>query len=421
MSSEPPPFWLSHDGSGRATAYLESGKIVTHDGRSHVVWLDSIAEGFRVRARTYDHTPGTWGPVVTIGEAYDNHGGPALTVDDAGYLHVVFYAHHHPLRYRRSVRPGDITAWTDEEHVGTDLTYPNLLVAPDGTLLLAARRSYEHDPRSWELERWTRAPGGAWQRHDPILRARWGRYTQFAASLAWGPARRRLWLACRYYDMPAHPDPRAITQVNLIYSDDLGETWFTPTGRAVTTPLAADGIEGIDQADTAAESGLDGGSLGVDARGQPWLAYSRNQGAGSEAWLVTPAEGGAWRRVRLNDWLPEAVRDWPMMHQGGVTFASTGRMVVVSRVVPPGAVAKHWGHPGSELVVFSSLDGGTTFTGRLLLAPDAGAARWLPSLEQPTGANIIPPHPGLLFTEGPAGATLFDQLANQVGWVGLRD
>ena len=38
-------FLLSSEGSGRATAYLESPKIITFQGRTHVAWLDSTAAG----------------------------------------------------------------------------------------------------------------------------------------------------------------------------------------------------------------------------------------------------------------------------------------------------------------------------------------------------------------------------------------
>ena len=76
---------LSETGCGRATAYAETNKIVTWHDKTHVAWLDSVAEGFRVRVRTLDRNAGTWSSVHTVGEAYDNHGGPALTVDSKGY------------------------------------------------------------------------------------------------------------------------------------------------------------------------------------------------------------------------------------------------------------------------------------------------------------------------------------------------
>ena len=88
---------LSDHGCGRATAYGDCNKIISLQDKTHVAWLDSVAEGFRVRTRTLDRKTNQWSPTYTVGEAYDNHGGPALTVDSLGYLHIVYYPHHHPL------------------------------------------------------------------------------------------------------------------------------------------------------------------------------------------------------------------------------------------------------------------------------------------------------------------------------------
>ena len=87
-----------------------------------MAWLDTPDEGFRVKMRSLDQASGEWSDEVTIGESIDNHGGPALTIDREGYLHIVYFSHHHPFRYHRSVRPNDSTEWGPMEQFGTDLT-----------------------------------------------------------------------------------------------------------------------------------------------------------------------------------------------------------------------------------------------------------------------------------------------------------
>ena len=109
----PEPFVLSPVGSGRATAYPPTNKVVTVGERTHVTFLDSESGEFLVRIRTLDWRTGTWSPAYTIGRAQDNHGGAALTVDAEGYLHALYYPHHEAMRYRRSLRPNDASAWTD--------------------------------------------------------------------------------------------------------------------------------------------------------------------------------------------------------------------------------------------------------------------------------------------------------------------
>ncbi len=118
---------LSREGSGRATGYAEANKIVTVGLRTHLAWLDSPKTGFKVRIQTLDHQLGVWSPVYEIGEAHDNHGGPALTRDEEGYLHLVYFPHHHSMRYRQSSRPNDASEWTEEIRFGENLTYPTLL------------------------------------------------------------------------------------------------------------------------------------------------------------------------------------------------------------------------------------------------------------------------------------------------------
>jgi len=128
--SSPPLYTLSHNGCGRATGYAESNKIVTIGEKTHAVWLDSEGDKFLVRVRTLDRETETWSPVYTVGEAHDNHGGPALTADSAGHLHIVYFPHHHPFRYRRSVRPNDASEWADEILFGKLCTYSSLVCLP---------------------------------------------------------------------------------------------------------------------------------------------------------------------------------------------------------------------------------------------------------------------------------------------------
>ena len=166
---------LSAHGCGRSTAYPQENKIVTLDDAVHVAWLDSAAEGFRVRVRTLDRGSGTWSATHTIGGAYDNHGGPALVNDSQGYLHVAYYPHHHAIRYRRSVRPNDASEWTDEELIGDGYSYPKLAVGRDDELVLSCRRSFLREgrlghERPWELHLLRRSPGGSWS--EPLVLAR---------------------------------------------------------------------------------------------------------------------------------------------------------------------------------------------------------------------------------------------------------
>ncbi len=56
---------ISHQGSERATNH--SGKIINHDGRTHVIWQDVTRDGYFNRVRSLDHTT-VWSPPVTLNQ-----------------------------------------------------------------------------------------------------------------------------------------------------------------------------------------------------------------------------------------------------------------------------------------------------------------------------------------------------------------
>lgn len=408
-------FLVSVEGSGRATAYLESPKIVTFDGRTHATWLDTPEEGFRVRIRTLDQATGEWSAAWTIGRAENNHGGPALTIDEAGFLHVLYYSHHHPFRYRRSVRANDASAWTDFSTFGTNLTYPALVVAKDGTLIMTARRSYEDRP--WELEMWSLSPGESWKRKGAILRSRFPGYAQFAASLAWGPDHRTLYLGTRIYELPEGDGTPPLTTVGLLKSQDGGATWERMDGSRVSLPADGDSLEVIASGRGREGRILNAGSIAVSGEGLPVVPYSVRLQDTSQGYLATPAGAGGWRHLHLNPFLPAPFRDWGLFMHGGLAFGQSGQPTVLATIMQVPADGIDWGHPSTEIVRFQSADGGSTFTGEVLGQPDPLSPRWMPNIERPTGFNEMLLYPAFLYTDGVRGDALDDQLENQVWFV----
>lgn len=408
-------FLLSNEGSGRATAYVESPKIVTFEGKTHATWLDTPEEGFRIRIRTLDHASGEWSSAWTIGEATDNHGGPAITVDAAGYLHVIYFSHHHPFRYRRSVRPNDASEWTEYSEFGHDLTYPALVCAADGTLLMTARRSFKDKP--WELEMWAKAPDGEWQRQRSILRSRHGVYTQFAASLVWGPDHETLHMAARIYEVPGEDPMVSITTVGYLASDDGGVSWRRADGTPVELPATADTFDSFAAGATKHAQSLHVGSMAVDQAGMPYIVYGMKTGESSQSYLATFDPAGQWHHRHLNPFLPAAYREWDLFMHGGVAFGSDGQLTIVGTVMHLQPGTHEWGEPTTEVVRFRSRDDGETFLANVMDAPDPESPRWMPNIERPTGFNVVPTQPGFIYTNGVRGDALHDQLSNQVWWV----
>ncbi len=403
-------FLLSQHGCGRATGYAETNKIVTLDGKTHVAWLDSQGDRFHVRVRTLDRRSGAWSETRTVGEAYDNHGGPALTVDSEGFLHVMYYPHHHPFRYRRSLRPNDASAWGEEQQFGKRCTYPTLLCGPDDTLYLTCRES---DQQPWVVNLYKKAPGGTWQGPMAILRAEEPGYAHFQDALAWGPDHRALHLSCRIYD----GNPGRPRVVGYLKSPDSGKTWQREDGTPVELPATAKTVTPIAEGSEPGGEGLRCGSIAVDPAGKPHVLFSSTSTEDPvPAWIASPDGSGTFRRRAVLDELPAPLAARRLTMAGGLTIAPDGRRFAVLQAIkaPPGSDT--WGHASNEIVWLESEDGAGAFTAQMASAPDPDRAHWLPSIERPTGHNRVTV-PGVIYTGGPPGEGNKDILSNEVHWV----
>ena len=403
---------LSDRGCGRATGYAEANKIVTAEGRTHVAWLDSPAEGFRVRMRTLDRGTGSWSPTFTIGDAHDNHGGPALTVDGDGFLHVVYFPHHHAMRYRQSKRPHDASEWGTESTFGENLTYPTLVCGRDNTLYLTARRSFPDRP--WQVELWKRPPGGTWQRGPAILASRYPGYAHFQESLAWGPDHRTLHLCCRFHE---HSDGQAYGRaqtVGYLFSPDAGQSWRRRDGVEVSLPATADSVEVLASGGVQHARILRAGALAVDRHGLPHVVYGVQEDGRARLLIALPHGPGTWQRRDLTPFLPDPWSSWNLVAPAGVTFSASGEMIVASQIQQTRAGESGWGHPTNEVVAFRSPDGDPDFAFAMVSRPDRERSRWLPNIERATGHHFVGEAPCVIYTDGQPGSRNTEILSNNV-------
>lgn len=411
------PVVISTEASGRATGYAEASKIITAAGRTHVAWLDADDKNFRVRVRSLDHRTGRWSPVTDIGAAHDNHGGPALTIDSRGYLHIVYFPHHRPFRYRRSLRPHDTSAWTPEIQFGESLSYPVLLVAPDDTLIMTCRRYYEAKDHLNELELWKKPADGPWARQRVVLRSRHLDYVHFQDSLAWGSDHRTIHLSCRIYETNPVKGEAPIETLGYLCSPDAGVTWQRLDGSPVALPANADTVEILAHGGATTGRTLYAGALAVDPKGIPHLLHSIRENGIGRTYLATPAPDGSWTRRDLQNFLPPAWRDHDFVMIGAITFSTSGRATIIGTLAKLGPGEIDWAHPSNEIVRLWSDDHTRTFQSEVLGPLDPQTPHWLPNLERPTGHHAIPEEPGIIYLAGGGGSGLKDlALNNQVWW-----
>ena len=403
---------LSDQGCGRASGYAESNKIVTRSDRTHVAWLDSPSEGFRVRVRTLDRRTGGWSPTFTVGEGYDNHGGPALTIDSTGFLHIVYYPHHHAIRYRKSKRPNDASEWGEEVLVGEGLTYPTLVCGKDDTLYLTCRRRFRERP--WVVELWKRPPGQAWRRQGSILASRYPGYAHFQESLAWGGDHRTLHLSCRFHEKSDKDAYGRLQTVAYLVSRDSGESWQRSDRHAVTLPAT------VESAEVLAAGGVDhqrvvrAGAIAVDPKGRPNLLYSVEEKGQGKLWVARLEAEGRWHRIDLSRFLPAEWSSWKLITAGGITFDTKGEMIVAATAQQHEAHESGWGHPSNEVVQLRSRNNGASFSFSVVSRKDRTVSHWLPNIERATGHHQVGADAGILYTAGGPGPGTKDLLSNQV-------
>ena len=411
-------FVLSERGCGRATAYSEFNKIVAIGGKTHVSWLDSMDGQFLVRIRTFDRDTVSWSPTYTVGQAYDNHGGPSLTSDSAGFLHIVYYPHHHPFRYRRSVRPNDASEWTEEVQFGKTCTYSSLICMPDDTLVLACRESSK---QRWLLNLYKKPRGGEWQGPQTILHGQSpSGYTRWQAALALGSDNETIHMSFMLYEQAMRKVGYA---VGYLRSKDRGISWKCSGGTSVALPATPETIDIVAGAATVnGPANFRPGNIAVDSDGVPWLIYCRMDRRPFETWIARPDLQRRWHDISL---LAAVQREWPgrgVKTPGSIVFGADGTMYVAVTTVDSSIEDEtaQWGHPSAEIALLVSGDQGRTFEVFGISSADPTAPNWLPNLERPTTQQPVG-IPSLIYTHGLRGKTNKDIMSNHVVWCDLED
>ena len=434
-------------------------KIITHDGKRHVAWLDSTEEGYFDRVRTLDRKTGEWSPTYTLGRASDNHGRPAMTMDSKGYLHVVYGVHHDDVPYRRSVRPNDASEWTETVTFGADMTYPTLMCGPDDTLYLTGRSKWGG------VRLFAKPPGEDWEDRGLIIRTLEGcfSYAAYHSGLAWGPDHRTLHLSCETYQSKTEESNLwgTIQSANYMRSTDFGKSWERADGTPIEMPATSETMDVL----AAGESSYPKpeirnlGAIAVDSKGRPFVLYMRyNMPQPGQVFLVTPDEQGRWEQLPLQSAMDEY---WPgkaiVDCRAGFTITDDDLLCIALTIIPRDHPAAEkecatWGKPSSydgpryystnaenarfsletanvwlgenpnarEIAWLESRDGGSTFTARSVIKPDPEVRYNQPCLERPTGFNRVPAgsYPGLIYFVGESrNAGENEVIDNDVFWV----
>lgn len=113
-----------------------------YNGRTYVTWQGSNEDPY---VAYYDSATKTWTGPVRVGHnplSNDDHGAPAILVDNSGYIHIMYGSHESAQQYAKSTNPEDISAWTAmPDPVSFGATYPNLVKDSSGNIYFIYRGS----------------------------------------------------------------------------------------------------------------------------------------------------------------------------------------------------------------------------------------------------------------------------------------
>ncbi len=395
------PTLISETASERGTAGI-GNKIVTLDGKTHVVWQASTSAGYRSFAQTWDRASGKWSDAVELGPGVDNHARPVMTADRDGYLHVIIGGHNTPLGYRRSVKPNDISAWTKLEKFGRG-TYPSLVCGADNTLVLSVRPAGSGNGRTG-VDLYVKQPGTESWKHRPLILEREpkyrGGYAGYNSALAWGPDGKQLHFAADVYEGPGVYKDRGLHQAVLyMVSADYGTTWQRSDGTMIEGETYTPNLDPIEvnlnpRAQTMPKPMLRLGGLMVNRSGQPFVLYTQHEPKPGRAHLVTPDGAGGWTQLPLAAALDKGMPGYGALGaRGGMSITTDGRI----QMLLPMAPLEDFGVPGAPRIkpetvrylFVETADLGQTYQFSEPIPHDPAVAYHVPTLEKPTGHNLI--------------------------------
>lgn len=199
----PEPVLLAEDGVALAPHSGESNQALTHGdevivtyGRITILPGRTQEDGVPAFVRSYDLKTKQLSEPVLIGfggkNSKDDHNWPGVAVDSRGIIHAVINGHHDPFTYVHSLRPWDISAWSEPEKVAAGTSYAGLLCDGQDNLQTVTRHS---DPGYYfRLSLHRKPPGMPWEAPRNLVVPYKPYYHVYYHKLTLDPVRQRLFL-----------------------------------------------------------------------------------------------------------------------------------------------------------------------------------------------------------------------------------
>lgn len=231
----------------------------------------------------------------------DAHNSISMGIDREGHLHISYDHHATQLRYRRSINPSNISAWTDElPMTGSHeekVTYPTFILPRHGFPLTFLYRDGVHDKGTARIKTYDEATQ-TWTNHpQPILSG----------------SEQKPWTSNAYWNHPAvgtdgslhlsfvwrtHTlgEEQRINNINIGYacSYDNGITWQTSRKRPYKLPITQVNVETICPVSPGSNL-INQTSMALDSHNRPHIAFYADDPDGIPQYQHLWFDGKVWR------------------------------------------------------------------------------------------------------------------------------
>lgn len=272
---------LTHDNTQYTAFYVDSHTL-------RLVQRDLVSDTLK----TFD-LPGEY-------NLCDAHNSISMGIDRKGHLHISYDHHATQLRYRRSINPADISAWTDELPMTgaheEKVTYPTFILPHHGFPLTFLYRDGVHDKGTARIKTYDEATK-TWTNHpQPILSG----------------AEQKPWTSNAYWNHPAvgtdgslhlsfvwrtHTlgEEQRINNINIGYacSYDNGLTWQTSRKRPYKLPITQVNAETI-CAVSPGSNLINQTSMALDSYNRPHIAFYADDPDGVPQYQHLWFDGKVW-------------------------------------------------------------------------------------------------------------------------------
>ncbi|GGD04700.1 BNR-4 repeat-containing protein [Hyunsoonleella pacifica] len=197
--------YFADNGFGNAVAIVQHPSGVYHKGVTYIAYQGALEDPY---VASYNHTTKEWkGPfkagISEMGKdpnrkkKIDNHGKPALLIDDEGYIHIAFGGHggtpddgnnplgnHHYGKNLHAVskKPLDISEWETLDNISLFGTYSQFIKMDNGDMYLFYRHGAHRS--NWVYQKST-DNGKTFE--EPVSFLKHKRRTEIEAEDSWYP------------------------------------------------------------------------------------------------------------------------------------------------------------------------------------------------------------------------------------------